>query len=313
MPDVIGLLQAVAAAALTAVVVCLLSALARKRRPRLAAAGTVLGVGLGFAAGCACLGVRPHLPPREDQDRLLLILLPAALLVEVVAVGIGRWAWLLRGGIAAAAAGILLFGSVYLTDLAGPGSREWPPQQAALILGALAAGLLAVWAALTVLVSRARERTIPLALALCCGGAALTVMLSGYASGGQLGVPLAAAVCGVLLASLVVSEPMDFTGATGFAVVGLFALLVIGRFFGQLTSIHAVALFLAPLACWLPELAPVERLRPGLRGFARLVLAAVPIFLVVAAAHQKFIAATVPPSQAATQEGSIEDYMNFGK
>src|SRR5260370_2976106 len=43
----------------------------------------VLSVSVGFVAGCWWLGVRPHWPPLEDQDRLLLILLPAVIVVEI--------------------------------------------------------------------------------------------------------------------------------------------------------------------------------------------------------------------------------------
>lgn len=313
MPDAIGLLKSLAAAALTAAAVALLFERLLQRWPRLVGTGLVLGVGLGFAAGCVALGLKPNFPPREDQDRLLLILMPAVLLIELSAPGLGRWAWLLRCGLVASAGYILLLGTVYLEDLIGPGSREWPPITAALILGALGAGLLAMWAALAGLAQRTGDRTIPLAVAVSCGGAALSVMLSGYASGGQIGVPLAAAVCGGLLATFLLARPLDVCGMTGFAVVGLFGLLLIGRFFGDLASGHALVLFLAPLACWLSELLPVAWMRPAFRSFTRVVLATVPILLIVAAAHQKFAAAIAPAAQSGSQEGSLDDYLNYGQ
>ena len=37
-------------------------------------------------------------------------------------------------------------------------------------------------------------------------------------------------------------------------MVGLFSLLVIGHFFGELTTAHAILLLFAPLLGWLPEL-----------------------------------------------------------
>ena len=103
MPDKVRMLEALAAAALVAAVVLLLCGLGRKRRPAWAASGAVLGVGLGFCVGGYWLGVRPHWPPREDQDRLLLILLPTVVVVEVIATAVGKWAWLLRGAVAATA------------------------------------------------------------------------------------------------------------------------------------------------------------------------------------------------------------------
>ena len=53
--------------------------------------------------------------------------------------------WLLRGGLALSAAPILLHNTIYLVDLAGPGSREWSGTQAMLILAGLAAALLLTW------------------------------------------------------------------------------------------------------------------------------------------------------------------------
>jgi hypothetical protein len=310
MPDPLQILQALTVAAVTAAAVALLGALVLKHRPSLAAAGMVLGVGLGFFAGCAWLGIRPHWPPREDQHRLLLILFPSVILVELVAAAAGKWTWLLRLALAGSAAWILLFGSVYLTDLAGPGSREWTPGQTWLILTALAAALVMVWAALASLARHTGGRSVPLALGLTCGGAGVTVMLSGYASGGQLGLPLAAAVAGVVIASLVLTRPIDASGVTGLAVVGLFSLLVIGRFFGELTTSHAVVLFLAPLVCCLSELPLVRRLRPGLRGLGGVVLAVAPVVMVVLSlALPKPVEATRGPQGA--QEPSIEDYMSF--
>ena len=66
-------------------------------------------------------------------------------------------------------------------------------------------------------------------------GAALAVMLSGYASGGQVGLPLAAAILGAAAAAMVLPRTLKVAGPPGVAVVGLFSLLVIGRFFGELT------------------------------------------------------------------------------
>jgi hypothetical protein len=312
MPDRLSLLEALTAAAVVAVAVLLLCGLGRKKLPALPSVGTALGVGLGFFAGCAWLGVRPHRPPREDQDRLLLILFPAAIVVELLAVAIKKWAWLPRIAVSACAAWILLYDSVYLEDSAGPGSREWTPEQTWLILTILAAALIVVWASLATLARRSAGGTVPTALALACGGAAATIMLSGYASGGQLGVPLAGSVAGVVLASLILASLLDAAVATGIAVVGLFALLVIGRFFGELTTINAIALFLAPLLCWLPELPLIRRLGVRQRSLVRVVLVAVPVAIVLSLAQQKFKEAAAGPSTG-SEEGSIDDYRNYGK
>ena len=82
-------------------------------------------------------------------------------------------------------------------------------------------------------------------------------MLTGYASGGMLGVPLAAAVAA---AALVGPASRDNDGAIGPGLVGLFALVLVGRFFGNMPSMLACMLLAAPLLAWLPELPGVRRL-----------------------------------------------------
>jgi hypothetical protein len=343
MPDKVQILEAMAAAALLAAAVFLI--FGWPWRPRVAAgsadsapargtarayAGSVLGLAVGFSVGCWWLGLLPHWPPVEDRDRLLLILLPAAVGVELVAAFSGRFrwsAWILRLAVAAAAAPLLLHNSIYISDAAGPGSREWTPEQTWRNLGGLAAALMLVWVALAWLASRTsaqgtatpsggerrmRELSVLLAVALTCAAAGVTVMYSGYASGGQLGLPLAGALAGVAIASLVLSRPPDVNGVLGPGLVGLFALLVVGHFFGVLTGRNAALLFFAPLLCWLPELPAVRSLRPWALGFLRVVLTAVPVAVAVSLAQQKFVedSARTAPGPG---EVTAEDYMNYGK
>jgi len=45
----------------------------------------IVGVLAGFYLGCRILGLWPHWPPREDADRLLIIVLPAAAAIELLA------------------------------------------------------------------------------------------------------------------------------------------------------------------------------------------------------------------------------------
>jgi hypothetical protein len=318
MPDPVLLLESAAAAAVLAGVAVLLSGWPwRRPRPEWAVAGGALGVGAGLLAGAGLLGLAPHFPPREDRDRLLLIVLPAAVAVEVAAAFLRRLPWLtwsLRLIVAAGAAPVLLHGSTYLTDAAGPGTREWSPVQACLILGALAAALAVNGVLLDHLAGQGRGRGVVLTLALAAAGAGLVVMLSGYASGGQLGVPLAAGLVGVTAASLALGKAADLRGTIGVAVVALFALLVVGRFFGDLTTANAVLLFAAPLLGWLPELLPARRVGPRLRAAARAALATVPVVVALTLAVHKFQADSAPTSAApGAREPSVEDYMNFGK
>jgi len=137
-------------------------------------------------------------------------------------------------------------------------------------------------------------------------------MMSGYASGGPLAMPLAGAIVGALAASLALKGEFTLDGVLGLGVVGLFALLVIGRFFGELTWTNAVLLFFAPLLCWLPELPAARRVKPRLRALAGIVLVAVPVAIALALAQQKLVEDSKSPAPDSS-EPTLEDYMNFGK
>src|SRR5207247_6343293 len=116
----------------------------------------------------------------------------------------------------------------YLADLTGPDTRKWTPAQTWMILGGLAAALAGVWTALTVLARRTAPepilspgaeagrmtgRSVLLAVAVASGGAAITVMLSGYATGGEIGLPLAAALVGAVGGAVLVRQPFRGSGA----------------------------------------------------------------------------------------------------
>ncbi|HMC88041.1 MAG TPA: hypothetical protein VKI17_00770 [Gemmataceae bacterium] len=317
MPDPVVILKAAAAAAALAVGILLLCGWPwRAPHPVRTAAGGALAVGAGFFAGAWLLDLRFHFPPSEDQDRLLFVLAPAAVGVEIIAAALRRAAWmgwLLRLALAAVAARIILHNSSYITDLAGPGSREWPVGQTWIILLGLAGALAAIWALLSLLLARSSAWSVPATLALVAACAGVTIMLSGYASGGQLGFPLAAALGGAAVASLVLGRNPDLRGVLGVGMVTLFALLLAGRFFGKLTTVNAALLFAAPLLGWLPELPYVRRLGPRTRGSMRVVLAAVPLLLALILANQKSEADAASPSTPGSKETSIEDYLNFGK
>lgn len=305
MPDAIPIAEAFAAAAVLGLAVSLL--FTRVSRAPVAAAGMVVALLAAVYGGVWILGLPPHFPPREDLDRLLLIVLPAAAVAEIVAARWGRAGWVARGVMAVLAAPVLLYGSVYVTDLSGPGSRTWSPGETALVFAALAVLLAAEWAVLHRLAVRRGGRTALACVAGAVLGAGPVIMLSGYATGGQVGVPFGAGLTGVLLACLLRKGKPGGEAALGVGVVGLFALLVVGQLFAELTTLNAALLFAAPLVGWLPELLPA---RPRARVPLRLALAAAPILVALALAHQKFAADSADTEPGA--EGSI-DGPNFGR
>ena len=113
-----------------------------------------------------------------------------------------RWLiWPLRLMVVVSVAPVLLFGSNIC-----PISRVWIARMVTgprvADLGGLGRGPGGLWALLAQLARRARGLSHPVCLAGTIAGAAVTVMLSGYASGGQIGLPLAAALLGASVAAL---------------------------------------------------------------------------------------------------------------
>jgi hypothetical protein len=286
MPDPVRIVEASAICAALAALGLLLGGWPwRQPRAGWVAAGGALGLGSGFLVGACVLGLAPHFPPQEDRDRLLLVLLPAAVGVEVVSAFLPRrrWlAWSLRLVVASGAARVLLHGSVYLTDSAGVGLPEWSPEQTWLILGGLAVALAANGVLLDRLGQQQGNRAVLLGVALAAAGSGVAVMLSGYATGGQLGFLLAGGLVGAALASLALAGPVDLGGTLRVSVVGLFGLLVAGRFFAELTTTNAMLLFFAPLAGSLPARLPWPRWRAA----AGVLLVAVPVAVAVTLAAQ---------------------------
>lgn len=276
-----------AAAAAGALAVLALGGWRRAAGAARANVACVLAVGFGAAAGYLIMQTRPAWPPASARDRFLLIVLPVAVVVELIASvpkTPHRLAWLLRLAAALSVSPILLHGSVYL---AGP-QREWSAWQAGLVLAGCGALLATVWGLLGWLSQRAPGVSLPLALAEAglCGGFA--VMLAGYIGGGEAAMPLAAALAGTALASPLAAERPAVQGMTGVGVVGLFSLLFIGRFFGRLSTGAALAALLAPLLCWATEAPKLRHCRPCVKAIVRLALTALPLAVVLAAAKAEF-------------------------
>jgi hypothetical protein len=236
-------------------------------------------------------------------------MVPAVVLAETLAAASGRTRWVgqkLRVLVATFATPVLVHGSSYVTDLSGPGSREWTPGDTTTIFAVLAVTLVLIQSVLSLLANRA-GRSTAVAMAVVSAGAAITVMLSGYATGGQLAIPLATAV-----GAFVVLGSRHAPGAVAAAVIALFSLLVVGKLFAGLTTQNAVVLFAAPLLAWAPEVPWLRRVGPRIRGVLRVVLTAVPVALILWLAQQKFASDSAPPGPA-PGEPSLNDYMDFGK
>lgn len=293
MPQPLLYLQATAVAAGAAAIVVL--ALCLRRWPVSATrinVASVLGTGLGLVGGYYLMPGRIHWPPGNGLDRLLMVILPAVVGIELLA-GIRvfpswlGWCW--RLGLCLVLGRILLHDSVYVSGL----ERAWASWQVALAL-AVGGGLLAaVWCLLSRLSRRSPGASIPMALALAIPSAGLAVMMAGYIAGGAASFPLAAAVAGSAIATSRIPPRSASPGVIGIGVVGLFGLLFVGRFFGRLPTGYALTLLLAPLLCWTTEL-PLLRRGPDFVGWLRLALVAIPLVSVLILAKRSFDRDTAP-------------------
>jgi hypothetical protein len=107
--------------------------------------------------------------------------------------------------------------------------------------------------------------------------------------------------------------PLFLSGPIGIGVVGLFSLLVIGSFFGELRPAHAILLFGAPLLGWIPELPYLRRFRPWARDLLRVLLVGLLVSGVLVDAAWRFATSSQSPTGSGAEEPSAQDYLDFGK
>ncbi|MBS0204068.1 MAG: hypothetical protein JSS49_14275 [Planctomycetes bacterium] len=273
------------AAIVSAIIVLMMAAIRRPAGAMRLNAACVLAMAGGIAMGQFLLTSRSVWPPTNALDRFLVVVIPAALAIELAAglrfvspVLIG----LMRLSLAAAIPRILLHGSVYLN--AGNGWSWW---QAGVMAGS-GLVLAAVWVLLAWLSQRSQSHvSIALALALATQCAGVSVMMAGYLKGGAAAFPLASALVVTSISARLVSK--QFTSALiGIGVVNLFGVIFIGSFFGRLAISHALALLLAPLMCWTTEIIELRQQRPWVVGALRLTSVTVPLVLVLALVKRDF-------------------------
>lgn len=288
-------------------------------------AGSLGGLAAGIYAGCGLLGEWPRLPPLEDRDRFLVVLLPLALVAEGVAAN-ARSSWLtrvLRWGVAVTAAPILLYRSSYLADLDGPGSAEWSAGTAAAIFAVLAICLAGLGEQMGHCARRTSRPAVAAALTLTLLAAGVTVMLSGYYRGGLFALPIAGAVAGASSAACTLPQrrqvpqpandslspaasgavPVDSGPAVAIGLVGLFSVLVMGRFFGALSTVAMLGLAAAPVMMWAALLPPFHKLPPWVRGLVAVAAVVLPLVAIVVQAQANFTAAFAAGSRPGDMPG----------
>jgi hypothetical protein len=257
-------------------------------------------IGAGVLAASGATDQWPHWPAFEDRARFLTLLVPLTLGIETLAAILPSrgLAWVARVSLAIVTAPILLHNSVYLAQLNGRDSAEWSLAEATVVLGGLAALLAIVWTLLSSLERRTSTRSVQGVLILDALATAVTVMLSGYYGAGLLGLGLAGAIAGATLAASAAPPSSSARGSLGMSVIGIFAVVIMGRFFGTLSTGLAACLLLAPLVAWTIELPWLRKLGSAWRAAGRLACVAIPLLVVLIVAQRKFTAASVGRSRA---------------
>jgi hypothetical protein len=140
-------------------------------------------------------------------------------------------------------------------------------------------------------------------LAIDALATAITVMLSGYYRAGLLGVGLAGSIAGATLASYIAFTQSPTTGSLAMSLIGIFSVILMGHYFGALSTSLALGLLVAPLLAWTPELPRLRNLPPAWRVAGRFLCVIVPLTMVVIIARREFSAAsTGRPRPAASNE-----------
>ena len=298
MLDLVLLAKALLIGGLIAAAVMLLATWGAPRPWRRSACWS-WAIGAGVLAASGAIDQWPHWPALEDRARFLTVLVPLILVVETVTATMRstRVVWIVRLALAAVVAPIVLHNTVYLAELKGRNTAEWPHSQVTIVLCGLAALLTLVWGMLSWLQSRTSTPAVLWVLFLDALATALTVMLSGYYRGGLMGLGLAGALAGATLASYIAQPQSRTSGNLGMCVIGIFAVVLMGRFFGTLSTGLAACLLLSPLLAWTAQLPRMRTLAPGWRGTGRLACVVVPLIVVVFVAQRKFTAASTARSR----------------
>ena len=325
MPDPILYSKAsIAAFVASAMIVLAFRLVVRRPVHSVAAVTCVLAVSVGLVTGYGALQFSWAWPPSSSLDRFLTIVLPATLILELltgVSGGGETVAWLLSGRkfilpkarhvlsagrfsrvlcivlrfvLYASAGRILLHGSVYLDGVSSGNTDAWTFAQRAVIFGGSFCGLISVWSLLWRLAENSASASIALSLAMAVLSTGLATMMAGYIRGGAASLPLAAAIAGTSLAAPLLlrgccgPDKRYLQETIGIGVIGLFSLLSIGHYFGQLTGLRAIVLFLTPLLCWISELPGLRSKSPWQRSAIQLMAVAISLASVLYFAKQNF-------------------------
>lgn len=312
MPDPFQYMIALLAAFTASFLAIFISQLAmRATIPSLARFVFMVGLVLGLLTGYRILGFELRWPPVNALDRFLMIVLPAAMIVEfigTVRVPDNQHNFLFRFSSFSAATvrfafivsvgRVLWHDSVYLSSVES-NTNDWPPFIAFGVLLSGAASLYVALRSSMILAFRGVSASLTAGLVMSLLATGMVTMLAGYIKGGAAAMPLAGGICGAALALRMAGKktgPATSHGQflIGISVTALFSLLWIGRFFGQLTTFDVLMIFLSPHCCWLSEFWPFRDYSNNYRMVIRMAAVALILLVVLFFKWQQFMQKMIP-------------------
>ncbi len=252
----------------------------------------IIGLALAMGTGIWSVEGLPGWPPASAMHRFLCFVLPAIVIIELLATcsrKLRPLIWGLRAALVIALPRVLLHGSVYLVEQPFSEDRLWTwPQELAWLMG-IAAVTLAAWLSLSVLQRRGAVIATRLILVVMATGTGLVIATNNAQSTGQMAFSLAAALVALTLASLLLPRGIDAL-AVGLAIISLAALLITALFFApEFRLSDALLLMLAPVAALLADIPWIHRRRPFLVGVIRVALVAIIVGIAVIPSLIRFV------------------------
>lgn len=283
MPDANLIAVMAAWAGATAAVVFLAVARPWRERPR----GVIrlawgLAVAAGFGAGYLSYFGRPAWPVTQAHAWLVLVIAPAVVLIDAVALWGNRTRYLALG-----LSLILAFG--YAPLILRNVLRHWSATEVTRFILAVGVVSFLVIALLGGLARREVGRTLAFGLAIWAVATGIVSAESGLITGAAQGFALAAALAAGWVVSWSVAPGKAAAGVSGIGAVLLLAILAQGMYLANITTLNGVLLAVAPLAMWVGE-APILARRPKwLRTVIRLTALAAILAIPVALATLQFL------------------------
>ncbi|MGF1579148.1 MAG: hypothetical protein ACFCD0_07275 [Gemmataceae bacterium] len=187
--------------------------------------GYALGIGGAVLFGMWWLGISISWPPTNHEERIVLLILPTVVAIEVVIATVQPnvpAAWALRVLVASAIPGVLLQGHQLLQsdnpDFKILEIRTWNPAERHLWLLGAAVVLVGVWWSLTFLLRRHSKRIILLAIILSTGAALWASYSAGYATNYRIGLPVVVSLFAAWVVSWLLPDGRSGEPAIGIGV-----------------------------------------------------------------------------------------------